>query len=98
MSSVLRAVLRFTKHIVLPIFIGISVGMAVSGLGMVIGQLVVFLWIRYRYGAQASYQVLHDQEGPVDAEAGDMDVPPRYEDVYVEPTEDVTDEKKQLLP
>jgi len=82
------SVKRVLRHIVLPVFIGIAAGMAASAIGMVIGQLVVMLWARYRRasgrGAYATVEQTEEQGLP------------KYDDV-VEGEEDVVDEKKELL-
>lgn len=76
------------KHVALPIFIGIAAGMAASAVGLVIGQLAVMLWMRYRRAKQGAYVVVEQTE-----EAG----LPNYEDLPVVEEEDVSDEKKELL-
>ena len=56
-----------------PILIGVAFGMAASAIGMLVGQLVVFLWMRYRKtDAQGVYEPLEGDE---------KEVPPPYEDV-----------------
>lgn len=76
------------KQVALPIFIGIAAGMAASAVGLVIGQLAVMLWMRYRRAKQGAYIVVEQTE-----EAG----LPNYEDLPVIEEEDVSDEKKELL-
>ena len=57
-----------------PILIGVAFGMAASAIGMLFGQLLVFLWMRYRRSdATPAYERL-----PADEKA---EVPPPYEDV-----------------
>jgi len=81
------SVKRVLRHIVLPIFIGIAAGMAASAVGMVIGQLVIMLWARYRRASgRGTYAAVEQTE-----EQG----LPKYDDV-VEGEEEV-DEKKELL-
>ena len=67
-------ILRSTFKIVLvPILIGIAFGMAASAIGMLVGQAVVFLWMKFRGTARkAAYQ-------PLDAD--DKDAPPAYQDI-----------------
>ncbi|MCJ1247572.1 hypothetical protein MMC30_004786 [Trapelia coarctata] len=76
------------KHVALPIFIGIAAGMAASAVGLVIGQLAVMMWMRYKRAKQGAYVAVEQVE-----EAG----LPSYEDVPVVEEEDVEDEKKELL-
>jgi len=75
------------KHVALPIFIGIAAGMAASAVGLVIGQLAVMMWMRYKRAKQGAYVAVDQVE-----EAG----LPSYEDVPVV-EEDAEDEKKELL-
>ena len=57
-----------------PILIGVAFGMAASAIGMLVGQIVVFLWMRYRRNdACPVYMAL-----PVDIKE---EVPPPYEDL-----------------
>ena len=69
-----HTILRSTFKVVLvPILIGIAFGMAASAIGMLVGQVVVFLWMKYRGTARkAAYQ-------PLDTD--DKDAPPAYQDV-----------------
>ncbi|KAL9097371.1 MAG: hypothetical protein Q9163_006347 [Psora crenata] len=56
-----------------PMLIGIAFGMTASAVGMLVGQLVVFLWMKYRkMDDQGAYDLL---------EADEKEVPPPYEDV-----------------
>ena len=43
--------------VVLPILIGIAFGLAASAVGMLVGQIVVFLWLRRRR-SDAQYEVV----------------------------------------
>lgn len=57
-----------------PILIGIAFGMAASAIGMLVGQAVVLLWIRYRRNDEApAYEELPSDEKE--------EVPPPYEDL-----------------
>ncbi|KAL9130630.1 MAG: hypothetical protein Q9217_001244 [Psora testacea] len=56
-----------------PILIGVAFGIAASAIGMLVGQVVVFLWMKYRKTDElAVYEPL---------EADEKEVPPPYEDV-----------------
>jgi hypothetical protein len=78
------------KHVFLPLISGFAIGAAIIS----IAQAVAVLVVRRRRNNAAAYQHLDqkDEEG-----RDSMDVPPKYEDEYVEPTEDIIDEKKGLL-
>ena len=57
----------------MPILIGVAFGMATSAIGMLVGQAVVFLWMKYRRtGGEAAYRPLDNDE---------KDAPPAYQDV-----------------
>ena len=72
--------------------IGIAAGMAASAVGMLIGQVVVLLWVRYRSRTRGNYVVVEQvEEGRVSGEEG----LPMYEDVVNGEVEE--DEKKELL-
>ena len=68
-------VLRTTfKVVVVPVLIGVAFGMAASAIGMFFGQLVVFLWMKYRGTSRnAAYEPLDTDE---------KDAPPAYQDVH----------------
>ena len=67
-------VLRTTVKVVfVPILIGGAFGMAASAIGMLVGQMVVYLWMKFRgTKREAAYQ-------PVDTD--EKDTPPAYQDV-----------------
>ena len=64
-----------------PILIGVAFGMAASAIGMLVGQLVVFVWLKYRKDQHVVYAPV------VSAEKDGL---PGYDDV---PAIEVTDEK-----
>ena len=70
----MATILRTTFRVVLvPILIGVAFGMAASAIGMLVGQAVVFLWMKYRgTSRKAAYQPLDTDE---------KDAPPAYQDV-----------------
>ena len=45
-----------------PILIGVAFGMAASALGMLVGQLVIFLWMRYRKDEHVVYEPVYTDE------------------------------------
>ncbi|KAK4697683.1 hypothetical protein P7C71_g451, partial [Lecanoromycetidae sp. Uapishka_2] len=76
-------VLRTTfKVVLIPILIGVAFGMAASALGMVVGQAIVFLWMKFRRTPEAAYEPLDTDE---------KDAPPAYQDV---PASEAVSEKE----
>ena len=65
--------------VILPILIGIAFGLAASAVGMLVGQVVVFLWLRRRRN-NAQYEVVATEEG--------VEGLPKYEEVAAAETED----------
>ena len=62
------------KVVIVPVLIGVAFGMAASAVGMLFGQLVVFLWMKYRGTSRnGAYE-------PLDAD--EKDAPPAYQDVH----------------
>lgn len=60
------------KVVFVPILIGVAFGMAASAIGMLVGQAVVFLWMKYRgTSRQAAYEALDTDE---------KEAPPAYQD------------------
>ena len=66
-------VLRTTfKVVFVPVLIGVAFGMAASTIGMLVGQAVVFVWMKYRgTSREAAYEVLDTDE---------KEAPPSYQD------------------
>ena len=48
LHSVLGFARRLLTFIILPVLVGVAVGITASAIGMLVGQAVVFLWLRYR--------------------------------------------------
>jgi len=67
-----HVMMKTVKIAFLPILIGIAFGMAASAIGMLVGQMVVFVWMRYRRHDQVMYEPLGGDE---------KEVPPPYEDM-----------------
>ena len=64
------------KVVLVPILIGVAFGMAASAIGMLVGQFVVFLWMKYRgTSREAAYEPLDTDE---------KEAPPAYQDVHQE--------------
>ena len=61
------------KVVFIPILIGVAFGMAASAVGMLVGQMVVYLWMKFRgTKREAAYERLDTDE---------KDAPPAYQDV-----------------
>jgi hypothetical protein len=43
-----RAFFRAVRFIIVPALLGVMAGLAASAIGMLVGQLIVFLWLHYR--------------------------------------------------
>jgi hypothetical protein len=77
------SVLRTTfKVVFVPILIGVAFGMAASALGMLVGQAVVFLWMKFRRTPEAAYEPLDTDE---------KEAPPAYQDL---PASEAVSEKE----
>ena len=64
------------KVVFIPILIGVAFGMAASAIGMLVGQVVVLLWMKYRgISRKAAYEPLNTDE---------KEAPPAYRDVHQE--------------
>lgn len=73
------------KVVFVPILIGVAFGMAASAVGMLVGQMIVFLWMKFRGNKrEARYQPLETEE---------KDEPPAYHDVAAQSVE-VSSEKE----
>ena len=71
MATVVRTTF---KVVFVPILIGVAFGMAASAIGMLAGQAVVFLWMKYRgTSREAAYEALDTDE---------KEAPPAYQDVH----------------
>ena len=88
---------RMMRHILLPVLLGIFTGAFVGAVAMIMFAAGRAIVRRVRGGQRGAYVPV----GADDAEEGraSSDEPPKYEDhAYVEAEEDVTSEKKELLP
>lgn len=77
-------VLRTTfKVVFVPILIGVAFGMAASAIGMLVGQTIVFLWMKFkRTPKTGAYERIETDE---------KDAPPAYQDVQVTESEAVSE-------
>jgi hypothetical protein len=63
----LRKTMHLARHlftfVLLPVIVGVAVGMTASAIGMLVGQAVVFLWMRYRRsGRQGAYEAVQSED------------------------------------
>jgi hypothetical protein len=91
-SHAVHMIGRFFRHVVLPIFIGVAAGMAVSGIGMLIGQAIVMLFMRRSGNEYLSVAQTEEQEENRES----FDELPKYEEAPVyEEAPAYTDEKRE---
>ncbi|KAL4981226.1 hypothetical protein BDW66DRAFT_124213 [Aspergillus desertorum] len=72
---------RVVRFIVVPAILGVLAGLAASAVGMLLGQLAIFMWRRYRRSSRKE----NKEEGSVSEKQGLMtesaeDLPPAYND------------------
>lgn len=79
-------VLRTTVKVVfVPILIGVAFGMAASAMGMLVGQAIVFLWMKFRRTPETgAYERIDTDE---------KDAPPAYQDAHVVEAEAVSEKE-----
>lgn len=70
-----RAVARVLYILVLPAALGIIGGLLTSMIGMLVGQAVIFLWIKFARGGRRGdeYERVEQQEDEVDSDDEDID-------------------------
>ncbi|PLB53621.1 hypothetical protein P170DRAFT_431445 [Aspergillus steynii IBT 23096] len=81
-----RTFSRVVRFIVVPAILGVLAGLAASALGMLVGQVVVFLWQRYRRSGSkrsAEQGSVGEKQGLM-TEASD-ELPPAYSDEEMAP-------------
>lgn len=66
-----RTVSRIVRFIVIPAVLGVLAGLAASALGMLVGQVVVFFWLRYRRSG-AKETTANLEQGTVSEKGGLM--------------------------
>lgn len=76
-AKVLHFISRLAQQVLMPILIGAAVGMAVSALGMVIGQIIAMIWMRLRRRNNNMVAVYHIIED-ADVEAAAEEPLPKY--------------------
>lgn len=70
----MKGVMQAFSYVIFPVMVGIAFGVTASAVGMLVGQLVVFLWSKFRPSRQGTYEIVVD----VDAKEDGL---PAYEDV-----------------
>ena len=94
MHAAMHAIKRIFKHVVLPVMIGVAAGMAASAVGILVGQVIVLVWMKYRRNGKGPAYKRVEQETE-EGRASEEGLP-KYEEL--EGTEvEVVDEKKELL-
>ena len=59
--------------ILIPVMAGVTMGMTVSLIGMLVGRLIAFVWIKFRRGGQRGYaSVTQDEDETEVAEKGEI--------------------------
>lgn len=86
-----RTISRVVRFIVIPAILGVLAGLAASALGMLVGQAVVFLWLRYRRGG-SQQSVSNEERGTVSEKQGLMadasdELPPYTDDASEHPVD-----------
>ena len=65
-GGMLHSVMGFARHIftfvILPVMVGVAVGITASAIGMLVGQAVVFLWLKYRRSGNATYDAVQTDD------------------------------------
>ena len=89
--SALALARRLFTFVLLPVMIGVAVGITASAVGMLIGQAVVFLWLKFRRSGSTHQGVYEAVAG--DDKEGDL---PAYDAEGLPAYTDVEDEKKQV--
>lgn len=76
-----RTFSRVVRFVVVPAALGVLAGLAASALGMLVGQAIVFLWLRYRRSGpeQSAVQMEQGTDSEKQALMTD-DLPPQYEE------------------
>lgn len=94
----LHSVLGFARHlftfIILPVMVGVAVGITASAIGMCVGQAVVFLWMRYRRSdnrQQGVYECVESEDKEEGLPPYDPACLPAY--VYTDEEKEEADEK-----
>ena len=94
-NSFFHSALRFARHVftfvLLPVMVGVAVGITASAIGMLVGQAVVFLWMKYRRTGNSQHGVYESVE--TEDKEGDL---PAYDAQGLPAYIDLEDEKKAV--
>jgi len=81
-AMVFRTTVQF---VLVPILIGVAFGMAASAIGLLVGQAIIFLWMKFRRTPETgAYERIDNDE---------KDAPPMYQDVQAVEAEAVSEKE-----
>lgn len=64
--GMLHSIMGFARHmftfVILPVMVGVAVGITASAIGMLVGQAVVFLWLKYRRSGNTKYEAVQSDD------------------------------------
>lgn len=91
MNGLRRTLFRVVRFVIVPAVLGIFAGLTASAIGMLVGQAVVFLWMRYRRGSQPARSTSSLEQGDmsekavllVEEEIPNEELPPYTDDEHV---------------
>lgn len=69
MNRLRRTLFRVVRFVIVPAVLGIFAGLTASAIGMLVGQAVVFLWMRYRRGSRSSRSASALEQGDISEKA-----------------------------
>ncbi|KUL86370.1 hypothetical protein ZTR_08612 [Talaromyces verruculosus] len=69
MNGVRRTLFRVVRFVLVPAVLGIFAGLTASAIGMLVGQAVVFLWMRYRRGSKPARSTSTLEQGDISEKA-----------------------------
>lgn len=91
---IIHAVKRVFAHVLLPIMVGVMAGMAACAVGMLVGQIAMFVWLKVSgRGGQVKYTMVEDRDQALDAKDG----LPAYEDLEAAEVLVVVDDEKKKM-
>jgi hypothetical protein len=90
MNGVRRTLFRVVRFIIVPAVLGIFAGLTASAIGMLVGQAVVFLWMRYRRGTKPAGSASTLEQGDfsekavllMEEEVSNEELPPYTDDEH----------------
>lgn len=69
MHGLRRTLFRVVRFVLVPAVLGIFAGLTASAIGMLVGQSVVFLWMRYRRGSKPARSTSTLEQGDISEKA-----------------------------